>query len=171
MTTDIKYKRMSDETEDQYIYRMCQNKDIGTYDLTWKDVGDILNQELDTEYTESKYRKEYQAMQRGIDMITTKNSETDEQLEEMRLLKMELEMERKKVQTESIYYNRILREHSREEMLFEKVASAIKEVELDVPEFKPLKLQKNNEEWLLGFSDIHAYKYFEIGRASCRERV
>ena len=99
-------------------------------------------------------------MQRGI-MITTKNAETDEQLEEMRLLKMELEMERKKVQTESVYYNRILREHSREEMLYEKVADAIKQVEIDVPEFNPLKLQKNNEEWLLGFSDIHAYKYFE----------
>lgn len=161
MTTDIKYKRMSDETESAYIYRMCRNKDVGIYDLTWGQVGDILNEELDQEYTESKYRKEYQAMQRGIDMVTTKNAQADEQLEEMRLLKMELEMERKKVQTESIYYNRILREHSREEMLFEKVADAIKEVELNIPEFKPLKLQKNNEEWLLGFSDIHAYKYFE----------
>ena len=161
MTTDIKYKRMSDETESAYIYRMCRNKDVNIYDLTWGQVGDILNEELDQEYTESKYRKEYQAMQRGIDMITTKNAETDEQLEEMRLLKMELEMERKKVQTESVYYNRILREHSREEMLYEKVADAIKQVEIDVPEFNPLKLQKNNEEWLLGFSDIHAYKYFE----------
>lgn len=161
MSTDIKYKRMSDETESAYIYRICRNKDVNIYDLTWEQVGDILNEELDQEYTESKYRKEYQAMQRGIDMITTKNSETDEQLEEMRLLKMELEMERKKVQTESVYYNRILREHSREEMLYEKVADAIKQVEIDVPEFNPLKLQKNNEEWLLGFSDIHAYKYFE----------
>ena len=161
MSTDIKYKRMSDETESAYIYRICRNKDVNIYDLTWGQVGDILNEELDQEYTESKYRKEYQAMQRGIDMITTKNSETDEQLEEMRLLKMELEMEKKKVQTESVYYNRILREHSREEMLYEKVADAIKQVEIDVPEFNPLKLQKNNEEWLLGFSDIHAYKYFE----------
>lgn len=161
MAIETKYKRMSDETEPSYVYRMCKNKDIGVYDLTWKNVGDILNQELDTEYTESKFRKEYQAMERGIEMITSKNAETDDQLEEMKLLKMELEMERKKVQTESIYYNRILREHSREEMLFEKVSDAIKSVELNVPEFKPLKLQKNNEEWLLGFSDIHAYKYFE----------
>lgn len=161
MTADIKYKRMSDETVDQYVYRLCRNKDVGVYDLTWGRVGDILNDELEQEYTESKYRKEYQAMQRGIDMIITKNAESDEQLEEMRLLKMELEMERKKVQTESVYYNRILREHSREEMLYEKVSDAIKQVEIDIPEFKPLKLQKNNEEWLLGFSDIHAYKYFE----------
>ena len=161
MSTDIKYKRMSDESIDEYIYRLCRNKDIGIYDLTWSDVGNILNEELDQEYTESKYRKEYQAMQRGIDMIVEKKATLEEQSEEMKLLKLELEIERKKVQTESIYYNRILREHSREEMLFEKVADAIKEVELDVPEFKPLRLQKNNEEWLLGFSDIHAYKYFE----------
>ena len=69
MVTETKLKRMSDETVDEYIYRVCRNKDIGMYDVTWQDVGNILNSELELEYTESKYRKEYQAMQRGIDMI------------------------------------------------------------------------------------------------------
>lgn len=161
MIIDIKHRKQSSESVDEYIYRLCRNKDVGVYDLTWKQVGDILNSELDEEYTESKFRKEYQAMQRGIDMITEKSIDTDEQMEEMKLLKMELEMKRKKVQTDSVYYNRILREHAREEMLFEKVSDAIKQVELNIPEFEPLKLQKNNQEWLLGFSDVHAYKYFQ----------
>ena len=158
---ETKYKKQSSESIDEYIYRLCRNKDMDVYDLTWKNVGDILNQELEEEYTESKYRKEYQAMQRGIDMTISSNAETNEQMDELRLLKMEVEMERKKTQTESVYYNRILRENARQDMLFERVTDAIQKVELDVPTFSPLQVQKNNEEWLLGFSDMHAYKYFE----------
>lgn len=161
MTGDVKLKRMTDEEESHYIYRICRNKDIGKYDMTWKEVQDILNSELEEEYTESKYRKEYQAMQRGIDMKALDGTNTEEQMEEMKLLKMELEMEKKKKQTESVYYNRILREHSRQEMLYEKAGEAIRDVELDVPKFNPLQLEKNNGEWLLGFSDVHAYKFFE----------
>lgn len=158
---DTKLKRMTDETVDSYIYRICRNKDIGMYDLTWQDVGNILNKELELEYTESKYRKEYQAMQRGIDMMINKKADLEDQAEEMKLLKMELEMERKKKQTEAVYYNRVLRENARQEMIYEKAADAISKAELNIPEFKPLKIQKQGEEWLLGFSDIHAYKYFE----------
>lgn len=158
---DPKLKRMSDEKIDEYIFRICRGKDLGLYELTWKQVGDILNQELNLNYTESKYRKNYQMMQKGIDMFVKRKADLKDLIEEMKLLKLELEMERKKKQTESVYYNRILREHSRQEMLYERVADAIKEVELKVPNFKPLKPQKLDEEWLLGISDIHAYKYFE----------
>lgn len=157
----VQLKRMSDEEAPHYIYRICRNKDIGKYDMTWKEVQHLLNDELEEEYTESKYRKEYQAMQRGIDMMDYENTDTEEQMEEMRLLKMELEMEKKKKQTEAVYYNRILREHSRQEMIYEKAGQAIEKAELDVPEFKPLQVSKTNGEWLLGFSDMHAYKYFE----------
>lgn len=160
MTIDLKLRKQSSESNDEYIYRICRNKDIGIYDITWAEAGEILNKELEEEFTESKYRKEYQAMQRGIDMIVESNADTEDRMEEMKLLKLELEMERKKTQTESVYYNRILRENARQDMLFEKVADAIKEVELNVPEFNPIHLSQEGEEWLLGFSDVHAYKYF-----------
>ncbi len=152
---------MTDESTEEYIYRLCRNKDIGIYNLTWDEVGEVLNRELDLNYTESKYRKEYQSMQRGIDMMMNKKANLKNQMEEMKLLKLELEMERKKKQSESVYYNRLLREHSREEMLYDRVADAIKQVETTIPKFEPLYTQKTNEEWLLGIADIHAYKYFE----------
>lgn len=161
MTIDIRLKRMSDESVDSYIYRICRNKDMGIYDLTWKEVGSILNDELDRDFTESAYRKEYQAMQRGIDMMVGKKADLEEYAEEIKLLKMELEMERKKKQTEAVYYNRVLREHAREEMLYERVADAVSKAELLLPEFLPITPTDNRQEWLLGFSDIHAYKHFE----------
>ena len=42
------YRRMSDECEDDYVWRVCNNKQIGKYNLTWDEVGDILNSELET---------------------------------------------------------------------------------------------------------------------------
>lgn len=158
---ETKLRRMTDESTEEYIYRLCRNKDIGIYNLTWDEVGEVLNRELDLNYTESKYRKEYQSMQRGIDMMMNKKANLKNQMEEMKLLKLELEMERKKKQSESVYYNRLLREHSREEMLYDRVVDAIKQVETTIPKFEPLHTQKTNEEWLLGIADIHAYKYFE----------
>ena len=155
MVIETKLKRMSDESQDEYIYRICRNKDIGMYDITWQQVADILNHELELDYTESKYRKEYQAMQRGIDMMVNKKADLEEYAEEIKRLTMELELERKKKQTEAVYYNRILRENARQDMLFERVEQAIKKAELKVPNFKPLQIQKQGEEWLLGISDIH----------------
>lgn len=152
---------MSDEPITDYIYRICRGKDTGLYDLTWQEVAEILNSELGYDYTESKYRKEYQAMQRGIDMMVNKKATLEEMAEEIKLLKMELEIERKKKQTEAVFYNRVLRESARQEMLYERVAEAIKKAELKVPDFRPLETQQANEEWLLGFADVHAYKYFE----------
>lgn len=160
---ETKFKRMSDESVDSYIYRICRNKEIGLYDLTWQQVAEILNSELNYEFTESKYRKEYQAMQRGIDMINSQKAETEDLIEELRKAKIELALEKKKVQTENIYTNRMLREHGREELLKEKVVNAIQNADkIPLPEFKPLQKSTNDKvQYVLGFSDVHAYKIFK----------
>jgi len=51
---DIKYKRLDDESYDNYWWRIYLNKDLGVYDLTWDEVGEILNKELDKEFSSSK---------------------------------------------------------------------------------------------------------------------
>lgn len=156
------YKRMSDESESQYIYRMCRNKDIGKYELTWEDLGKVLNKNLDSEYTESKYRKEYQAMQRGIDLVSDKMAKAEDVIEKMNITKTELEMKIKEVQTETIYKNRILREHSREEMLKNRVINAMNNVDkMPLPKFESIKTESGKHKYLLGISDVHSYKIFK----------
>lgn len=157
------YKRLSDEARDDYIWRICQNKDTGKYDLTWSEVADILNKELMEDYSESKYRKRFADMKKGYNRAVEESTDAKDMIEEMRLQKLELEMERKKKQTESIYYNRILREHSREEMLKERVIQAIENADkIPLPEFKPLQVEHvGDKEYLLIISDIHAYKMFK----------
>ena len=57
----IDFTRRPDESELEYQYRISAQKDmIGT----WQDVADIINAELGNDYTESKYRKDWAALQK-----------------------------------------------------------------------------------------------------------
>ena len=57
----MNFKRLEGETEEQLIYRVASQKDlIGT----WQNVADILNDILGYAYSESAYRKKYQAFQK-----------------------------------------------------------------------------------------------------------
>lgn len=159
---ELKYKRMTDETIDDYVWRICSNKDSGKYELTWDEVGNILNRESDEEYTSSKWRKNYQNEKRGYERAIESKINSDDAINELRLAKMELEMERKKKQTEGIFVNRVLREHSRADLQKEKVAEAIQNAgKMPLPEFKQLKSDNGEISYLLGFSDVHAYKIFK----------
>jgi predicted phosphodiesterase len=53
----LNYIRQVGETEEEFILRVCADYDkIGT----WDKIAMIINEELGWEYTESKYRKQYQ---------------------------------------------------------------------------------------------------------------
>lgn len=162
MIIENEYKRLSDESQDDYVWRMCSNKDAGKYDLKWGELADILNEVLDEGFTESKWRKNYQMMKKGYDRAIEKNTQSEEAIDELKLAKIELQMEKKKVQTENVYKNRILREHAREELLKERVESAIKNAEkIPLPKFEKIEGNNGKFEYILGFSDVHAYKKFK----------
>lgn len=162
MNFDVKYKRMSDEEVDDYIWRICSNKDSSIYDLTWEEVGDILNLELDEDFTSSKWRKNFQVMKKGYDRAIHKNVNTEKELENLKIAKIEADMATKKKQTEAIYANKILREHARAEMLKQRVIDAIANADkIPLPNFEPLQVSRvGQKEYLLGITDIHAYKIF-----------
>ena len=93
MITITSYKRLDGESNEELIYRICSDKDlIGS----WQNVADILNELLGTEYTESKFRKQFQAFNKMLDANRSKFIDSDKQLEEIRVQKRELE--RKKIQ-------------------------------------------------------------------------
>lgn len=87
------YKRFENETDEELIYRVCSDKDlIGS----WQNVADILNELLSTEYTESKFRKQFQAFNKMLSANRSKFVDSDEQIKEIEVQKRELE--RKKIQ-------------------------------------------------------------------------
>ena len=90
-------KRQPEETETQYIWRICSAKDAGILDITWDEVADILNRELRDEgeyYTSSAYRKKYQQAKLFKDEVFSK--ETDKEAEE-KYLEQKRELERLKI--------------------------------------------------------------------------
>lgn len=146
-----KYKRFENETDEEIIFRICSDKDeIGT----WQDVADILNEILGTEYNESKFRKSYQAFQKMMSANRSKFTDCNTQLEEINNKIRELEKERKKLQTEKIEYNKLLREEARDEMIIERITDAISSIEpLKMP--KPIGIPYNEKGYVLCISDLH----------------
>ena len=87
------YKRYDSETDEELIYRICSEKEkIGS----WQEVADILNKLLNTEYTESKFRKQRQAFDKMLSANQSKFADSYAQLKEIEIQKRELE--RKKIQ-------------------------------------------------------------------------
>lgn len=147
----IEFKRYEGETDEELIYRICSQKDqIGT----WVDVANILNELTGNEYTESKYRKTYQAFIKLLNANQKIFSSTESQVNELRDLKRDLEKERKKLQTEKIEYNKWLREDARDELIAEKIYDAISTLpSVDIPKY--IQPKHNNKSWVLCLADAH----------------
>lgn len=120
------WKRKEHENEYEYIYRVCSNKEaVGT----WQDVANILNEELGYEYTESRYRKMWQMFDKMMDGNKERFSSVGEETARIIQERRELEKERKKIQTEKLEYNKMLREDARDELVTEKIVEAISKLE------------------------------------------
>lgn len=67
----MEFKRLENENEEQFIWRIGQAKDAGTINLDWNQIADIINKEFrndESEYrTEAAYRKPYQQARRFIE--------------------------------------------------------------------------------------------------------
>lgn len=54
---DLSTSKLNNESDVEFIQRMCSNKEA--LDLTWKELTEILNNELGYSYSESYYRKHF----------------------------------------------------------------------------------------------------------------
>lgn len=146
----MNYKRYDKETDDELTYRICSEKEkIGT----WKEVANILNELLGTNYDESKYRKSYQSFVKMLDANQDKFMDYNEQVEELNKLKDELKKERIKLQTVNIEKNRIDRQDARYELFYEQIGEYIKK--LDPPKLENIHINKNNKKYIQTLADIH----------------
>lgn len=119
---ELNLARLPDEDEYEYIYRICSLKDvIGT----WEEVSKVLNAELGYEYTESKYRKQYQSFLK-LFSANQERLQPSNYADTITERTRELNRERMKLQTEKLEYNRWLREHSRDELIMERIVDEIR---------------------------------------------
>jgi predicted phosphodiesterase len=117
----MKYNRYENESDEELIFRVCQDKDlIGT----WGQVADILNDLLGAEYTESKYRKQYTAFTKMFKANENKFISDDNYIKQLREQEQELKKERQKLSDERIEFNKQIREQARRES-FEDVIKRV----------------------------------------------
>lgn len=146
------YKRFENETDEELIYRVCSDKDlIGS----WQNVADILNELLGTEYTESKFRKQFQAFNKMLNANRSKFTDSDEQIKEIEVQKRELEKERKKLSDARVDYNRLIRQEARKESYTDMVKRIIcEDVEpINIPVH--YTLFNSSTDLLVHLTDIH----------------
>ena len=152
------FKKLENENESQYIYRIGQAKDNGLINDTWDNIAIKINTELgkpENEWKgESVYRKKYLNFKEARDNHVF-DVPTNQQIDELKNTINEIREEKIKIQTLNIERNRYDREESRQALFYEYVGSQINS--LPLPEFKPLyRLNENNKvNYLVCIADIH----------------
>ena len=137
---DQSLKRMENETEDQYFYRVCKMKDA--LGFTWPQMAEIFNEEFGCNKGDTAYRKKWAAFQEVFNANMDKIVGENAYLDEIKQAKYELEKEKIKLQTEKLEYNRWLREEARDELICERICEAIKTLPpLDIPKILPVHIE------------------------------
>lgn len=150
-----KYKKQSSEDYDDYWWRICSNKDLGIYDLTWEDVSEILNSELEEDYTSSRWRKNYQVMKKGFDKAKNQSLEAEDLIQGIELKKIELKEERVKLSTLRNDLNKKATNRARFELWLDEIKREMKNVSVEIPEYKGISKSGYEKDYLLTIADIH----------------
>lgn len=110
ISTYSTYKRFENESTDELIYRICQDKDkIGT----WQDVANIINELTGDDFGESTYRKKYQSFQKMLSANQSKFADSESQLREIEYQIRELERMKIQFRDERRSWNKQNYENSR----------------------------------------------------------
>ena len=153
--------RKDEESRIEYGMRLIEGKIENTVDIEWQDIVDLLGLDIHRDTLRKACQGEfgsYNVMKFFKEKMTEEKIGYDG-LSELDLKIIELKKERKKLQTISLEYNKMLREKARDELIIESVRDIIPTVEKT--EFKPIKPSYSDTEWILSFGDIHFDKFFE----------
>lgn len=151
---DKNLKRMENETEDQYFYRICKMKDdLG---FTWTQMAKIFNEELGYDKGESAYRKRWAAFEgvlnANADKVIGDSSYANEiksQIDELYKAKRQLYDQRRE-------YNKLLASDARADNLVEKLIEAANLVPLkDYANSFVYNNEHSDKEAVLLLSDWH----------------
>ena len=168
---DEKYQMQDDESTDDYILRICE---LGKKNrLTWQEIADIINEETDLSFSESKYRKDYRNYCKGVEvgLKSAENEVLDEVGEEIesnpaisKLLeaKINMQKERFKLSDERTQTNAYIRRLAREETIKEIGLQAAREMNSKkLLEPQVVSENKGDNVAILEISDWHLGLDFE----------
>lgn len=144
MSTDSLIKR-PEETELEYKKRIYLYRDL--YDLTWNDIADVINNELNCNYSADKYRKEsYKILDRQASQLLQAEDKI-----------FEYKKERVKLNDQRLQINALTRLVAREEtfkeIAVEAAATISKDKIFDIP--KNINVKNAEKKAILCIGDWH----------------
>lgn len=158
-------RRLENETEEECLWRIGNSKRDGFLDNTWVEIADFMNKTFrdgeDEYYCESAYRKKYKNYIDAKTMFVKQGAASDGTADELAAKLREINKERVKLQTEKLEYNKWLREEARDELICEKICSAIKEYNSIISP-DPIVIDKPAKSAILAFGDEHYGTEFTI---------
>lgn len=147
-------KRDKNESFRDYHIRLFANKD--TYGIDSYQIAELLNAEYGSNYSESKWRKDYAAYVDWKDYILNKNLDK-EILDKYEEIRIESEKEKIRNQDQKREYRKLIRNQARFEKIRDDIVDAITKLETK----KPLTINpsfgkvNSKKEGLVLFSDWH----------------
>lgn len=153
------FKRLDNENEEQFLWRIGQAKDNGLLDLSWEEIADIVNKEFRediSEYrSEAAYRKPYQQAKRFYEAGTFTDFSEDIYISELREAKHEVRKEKQKLFDERTAMNKTLRETARIEEDLAKLETLIKDNGcFSFPDIQK-EVYSSDNDLIIALSDFH----------------
>lgn len=155
----MEFKRLENENEEQFIWRIGQAKDSGLLDLDWEQIADIINREFHDGDSEHKigatYRKIYRQVKRFFEAGVFEKYKTDSYISELRETKQAVRKEKQKLFDERVALNKLLREQGRMESMFDVVKNAIDEHIPTKFDYTPKPICESDNDLIIHLTDVH----------------
>lgn len=156
-----KLKRLSNETEEAYLWRVGQMVDSGQVPH-WKEINETINREFgideDSFRDESSFRKRYQAAKKFYENVFTKTAPST-QLSQVREMLGEQYIVKREIQAENVKLNRVKRDFIRSIAVAEEIKEFFLEngLDVEVPDYcyEPIQIDNNNKTMVVVLSDFH----------------
>ena len=152
--------KKADESELQYIWRLALAKDSGSLDMTWEELADVFNENLENNYGSSAYRKKFQQAQHFYDDVFSKMDDTEYSQE---LMRQKRELERLKIQfrDERNAWNKQNYTDARVEQKLDYLEEELRDIgKVNFPEHEILETKSDND-ILVILSDFHIGQCFD----------
>lgn len=148
-------KRLPDESDDQYFYRVCNMKE--SLGFTWPQMAEIFNNELGCNKGDTAYRKRWSAFKSVLEANADKIVGEDKSyLNEIKEATDELYKAKRQLYDQRREYNKLLVSDARADNLTEKLIEAAKIVPLEnYSSFFSASNNISNKEAVLLLSDWH----------------
>ena len=146
-TYEEELRKSFDETDSQFLNRLVSSKK--DYKLTWKDIQNIANSELNLNYSESWYRKNIKL----LTDVSSENSEEDNSNDALRKVMMKRAELADLVASNSAYIRKLSREQTIKDIAHDYAQTMAKAKPL--LQLKPCSNEYSGKEGILLISDWH----------------